>query len=234
MLPNLDFVIHELLPSTKSVGASMHALIDAHVKEYPHGDWSPYYEIPYDREIPYLQKDWFPSVIVSDPPAKVPVAGFWFGLFQTINGRGRDREIVTDFYVAGASQYVLDGSQDWAVSPKYFPEGRYANSGVLASIYRAAYTKPGRLGIDAEQFLCLGYVVFALKFILSDIDLGLVLGSADSVGVAAGWDAGDPYYFGSIMRDGFRVRDPKEAIAGIKKRQDDFKVRLREKYGMEV
>jgi hypothetical protein len=230
-MPNLDFVIHELLPGTESVGASMRALIDAHAKEYPDGDWSPYYEIHYDREIPYLQKHWFPPVIANDPPAKVPVAGFWFGLFQPVRVRGRNRETVTDFYVAGARQFILDGSLDWAVSPEYFPEGRYANSGVLASIYRAAYGKPGGLGVDAEQYLCLGYVAFALKFILADVDLGLILDSENPVGVAAGWDAGDPYYLGFITREGFQLRDPKEAIAGIKKRHQEFEARFRAKYG---
>jgi len=232
-MPNLDFVIHELLPGTESVGASMRALIDAHAREYPKGDWSPYYEILYDGEIAYLQKDWFPSVIANDPPAELPVAGFWFGLFEPIRRRGGTRETVADFYVAGAREFVLDGSNDWAGGPEYFPEGRYAHSGVLAAIYRAAYGKPGGLGVDAEQFLCLGYVAFALKFILADIDLELVLGSADSVGVAAGWDAGDPYYLGFITRDGFQVRDPKEAIAGIKKRQEEFEAWFREKFGEE-
>jgi hypothetical protein len=221
-MPNLEFVIHELLPGSESVGASMRALIDAHAKEYSNGDWSPYYEIPYDREIPYLQKDWFPSVIANDPLAKVPVAGFWFGLFQPVRGHGRKRETVADFYVAGASQFLLDGSSDWAVSPAYFPEGRYANSGVLASIYRAAYGSPAGLGVDAEQYLCLGYVAFALKFILADLDLGLILGSENPVGVAAGWDSGEPLYLGFITRAGFQLRDPQEAIDGIKKRQQAF------------
>jgi hypothetical protein len=221
-MPNLDFVIHELLPDTKSVGASMRALIDAHAEQYPDGDWSPYYEIPYDSEIPYLQKDWFPPVITNDPPARVPVAGLWFGLFEPVKVHGQNRETVADFYVAGARQFTLDGSQGWAVSPAYFPEGRYANSEVLAAIYRAAYGNPGGLGVDAEQFLCLGYVAFALKFILADVDPGLILSSADPVGVAAGWDSGDPYYFGFMTRDGFQVRDPKEAIGGIKKQQGEF------------
>jgi hypothetical protein len=178
-----------------------------------------------------LQKHWFPSVIANDPPAEIPIAGFWFGLFHPVKGCSRSPETVADFYVAGARQFILDGSQDWAVGPEYFPEGRYADSGVLASIYQAAYGKPGGLGIDAEQYLCLGYVAFALKFILADIDLGLVLGSQDRVGVAAGWDAGDPYYLGFITRDGFRIRDPKEAIAGIKKRHQEFEATFRERFG---
>jgi hypothetical protein len=233
-MANLGFLIHEHLHGTVTVGASMRALIDAHAKEYPDADWSPYYEIPYDSEIPYLQKGWFPSVIANDPPARIPVAGLWFGLFQPVKGIGRNRETVADFYVAGARQFILDGSQDWAVEPEYLPEGRYADSGVLAAIYRAAYGKPGGLGVKAEQYLCLGYVAFALKFILADIDLGLILSSSNTVGVAVGWDSGDPYYLGSITRDGFQVRDPKEAIAGIKKRQEEFETWFCEKYGKDM
>jgi hypothetical protein len=222
----LDIVIHELLPDTKSVGESMRALIDAHAKVYTDGDWSPYYDIPYDSEIPYLQKDWFRSVIANDPPASVPVAGLWFGLFEPVKAKGRDRETVADFYLSGAVQFKLDGGIDWAVRPKYFPEGRYANSQVLAAIYRAAYGTPGGLGVDAEQFLCLGYVAFVLKFILAEIDPALILSSAGPVGVAAGWDSGDPYYYGFITHDGFRVRDPKEAISGIRKHQEEFDTNL--------
>ncbi|MEZ6123196.1 MAG: hypothetical protein R3C49_08495 [Planctomycetaceae bacterium] len=230
-MANLDFAIHELLPGTESVSASMSILIDAHAKEYPDGDWSPYYEIPYDREIPYLQKHWFRSVIANDPPARVPVAGFWFGLFHPVKGSGRNQETVADFYVAGARQFILDGSLDWAVSPEYFPEGRYADSGVLTAIYRAAYGKPGGLGVRAEEFLCLGYVAFALKQILADIDPGLILSSSDPVGIAAGWDSGEPYYLGNVTDAGFQVRDPSEAIAGIMKRQEEFDAWFREKYG---
>src|SRR5262249_50089549 len=89
-----------------------------------------------------------------------------------------------------------------------------------------AYGMPGGLGVDAEQFLCLGYVAFVLKFILAEIDPALILNSADPVGVAAGWDSGDPYYYGFITHDGFQVRDPKEAISGIKKHQEEFDTNL--------
>src|SRR5688572_1552364 len=169
-MADLDHVIHELLAAARSVGESMHLLIDAHRAGHPDGDWAPYYEIDYDREVQFLQKSWFPSVVKHDPPALVPIAGFWFGLFNPVRTNGRSREVVTDLYVAGARQFELDGNADWAVSPEYFPEGRYANSNVLATIYRIAYAKDG-LGNDAEQFLCLGYASFAVKQILSDVDL---------------------------------------------------------------
>jgi hypothetical protein len=227
-MTNFGCLIHELLPGTASVGASMRALIDALAKEHPEGDWSPYYDLPYDREVPVLQRDWFPSVIANDPPAAVPVAGLWFGLFEPIRGRGRNRETVADFYVAGARQFELDGSSEWAVRPAWFPDGRYAGSNVLAAIYRLAYGKPGGLGNDAEEYLCLGYVAFALKFILADIDFGLIVAGDAPVGVAAGWDSGDPYYVGFLTRSGFQIRDPKEATAAIQKRQAAFDAWLRE------
>jgi hypothetical protein len=229
-MPNLDFVIHELLPNSESVATLMHALIDAHVKEYPNGDWSPYYRIPYDSEIPVLQKLWFPSVIANHPPAKVPIAGFWFGLFNPVIGKGQHRETVADFYVSGSREFILDAESDWAVSPAYFPEGRYANSVVLKSIYQEA-NKAGGLGGDAEQFLCLGYVAFALKFILAELELNQILASDKPVGVAIGWDSGDPYYIGFITADGFHVRGPQQAIAGIKKRLEEFDAWFQSKYG---
>jgi hypothetical protein len=222
---NLDIVIHELLHGITSVGESMRALIDAHAKVYTEGDWSPYYNIPYDSEI-NLQKDWFRNVVSNDSPAKVPVAGLWFGLFNPVKTTGQNHETVVDFYLSGAEQFKLDGGIGWAVKPEYFPEGRYAHSEVLANIYRTAYGMPGGLEGDAEQFLCLGYVAFALKFILADIDPALIMGSANPVGVAAGWDSGDPYYYGFITQDGYQVRDPKEAISGIEKQQEEFNMDL--------
>lgn len=226
-MADLDHVIHELLPTEAPVSELMRCLIDAHAKEYPDGDWTPYYDIEYDREIPYLQRNWFPAVIESDPPANIPVAGLWFGLFHPI----RDRETVADFYVAGARQFELDGDSNWAVGPEYFPDGRYANSSVLANIYRAAYGSPEGLSNDAEQYLCLGYVSFAIKFILADVDLNQILGMDDRVGVAVGWDAGDPIYIGFVTRQGFQVRDPQAAIAGLQKRQQEFDKWFNEKYG---
>src|SRR4029450_12873709 len=164
---DLDIVIHELLPDTKSVGESMRSLIDAHAKVYPDGDWSPYYSIPYDSEIRYLPEDWFRSVITIEPPARVPVAGLWFGLFEPVKVDGQNRETVADFYISGAVRFVLDGGIDWAVRPKYFPEGRYANSEVLAAIYRAAYGKLGGLGARRARIFGLGSVSLRLQTRLS-------------------------------------------------------------------
>ena len=79
---DLEFVIHQLMPLDKSVGELMRSLIDAHAKEYPDRDWSPFYEIDFDQEAIHLQQKWFPQVIESEPPASVQVAGMYFGLFQ--------------------------------------------------------------------------------------------------------------------------------------------------------
>lgn len=219
---DLDMVIHELLPDSRTVSESMRLLIDAHAEVYPDGNWSPYYSIPYDGEIRYLQEHWLRTVITNQPPAKVPVAGLWFGLFHPVKLIGGKHETVTDFYLSGADRFVLDGGIDWAVRPKYFPEGRYAHSEVLAAIYRTAFGEPGGLEVDAEEFLCLGYVAFVLKQVLSEIDPELIVSSAEPVGVAVGWDAGDPYYYGFLTRDGFQIRKPSEAIEGIKKQRQEF------------
>ncbi|MGI8982364.1 MAG: hypothetical protein ACR2FY_24295 [Pirellulaceae bacterium] len=229
-MADFDCKIHELLPHRVSVADSMRQLIDAHAAEYPSGNWTPFYEIDYDHEIRYLQQDWFSSVIENDQPASVPIAEIWFGLFEPIRGSGRNRETVADCYVAGARHFQLEGSSDWAVDPEYFPDGRYANSNVLANIYRAAYGPSDGLKNDALEYLCLGYVAFALKFILADVDPKLILGSEEPVGVAAGWDSGDPLYVGFLTRDGFQVREHREAIAGIEKRRKEFDKWLRERH----
>lgn len=239
LVQSFDITIHELLADSNSVGDSMLKLIDRHAEVYPNGNWQPFYAIPYDHEIPHLQREWFPSVIENDPPASVPIVGLWFGLFHPEVGERRERATVTDFYVAGARQFELDASSDWAVSPDYFPEGRYAESSVLGAIHHAAYGPRGLLGgevvglrNEAEQYLALGYVAFALKVILMDVDLALMLGSKEPVGVALGWDSSSyPLYLGFVTRKGFQVRNSQDAIAGIKRQQEEFAAWFKEEYG---
>jgi hypothetical protein len=209
----------------------MRRLIAAHAREYPDGDWRPFNDIPYDREVSSLQRDWLPCIFDQDPPATVPIAGLWFGLFNPVRDKNGQSEEVTDMYVAGALTFDLDAESLWAFRPAYFPEGRYAHSEVLADIHRASYGSPEGLGVTAEQYLCLGYISFALKFLLADVDLSHVVRSHDSVGVAVGWDSGDPMYVGFVTQDGFTIRDPLQAIAGIQRRQEAFDRRLREIYG---
>ena len=98
-------VIHELLPRSTSIGESMQALIDAHARQYPDGDWGPFYSIDYDQEIASLRRDWFGTMIVKWPPAAVPVAALYFGLFHPALWPDPVSNYATDFRVGGSCQF---------------------------------------------------------------------------------------------------------------------------------
>lgn len=230
-MPQLDHAIHRLLPLSEPVSEKMRRLIEVHAKEYPAGDWSPFLDLPFDREAAHLKQNWLPDVFQHRAPSSLPAAGILFGLYQPEIGRGRKRETVTDFYVAGTRQFELDSEGDWAVEPAYFPRGRYANSQVLADIYRRAYGPTNGLGNQAEQYLCLGYVAFLIPVLLADITSKWIVKGDGQVGIAAGWDSGEPLYLGSFTKQGFHVRDPQEAIAGIQKRTEEFEHRFQERFG---
>jgi hypothetical protein len=217
-MPFFHSQVHQLLVEPIGIGQAMQRLIDIHAQDMPSGNWQPYRELPFDSEVSRLARDWFPRVIADDPPLRVPVKGLFFGLFEPII----DGEAVADFYVGGSSRFEIDSEWDWAVRPAYFPELRYANSPILAGIYRLAYGQPDGLKNDAEESLCLGFVAFSAKQFLAEADYTLIVPSNGSVGVAVGWDSGTPLYIGEITPDGFKVRDAAEAIVGIEKRDKEL------------
>jgi len=220
---DLEFTIHELLATCSSAGQFMSRLIDAHEVLHPDGDWSPFRRIEYDRELHRLKWVWLPRTFYGQPPAKVPVAALKFGLFLPIRITADGKETLADFYVSGTKEFHIDGNGDWASVPIYVPDGDCADSKVLVSIHRL--TNPGdkALGRRAEEILALGYVAAAVTELLRDFDCSLIVGIDEPVGVAVGWNSGDPLYIGHVTTRGFQLRPLDEAIAGIKKRREEFR-----------
>jgi hypothetical protein len=228
-MAHLDYVIHELLASSANVNDYMHRLIDAHAAAAPHEGWQTMTRIPFESEMEHVCGTWFPDVIRQQPPIDLPIAGLWFGLCQPVRGG----ETTADFYVSGSPEFHLDSEGDWAAGPPaYFPAQRYANSRVLADVFRISKEQLDNLRaaageyVYAEEFLGAGYVAFAAKSALERVDRSLLVRPHDRVGVAVGWDSGDPLYIGWVTADGLQVRDPKDAIAGIERRRAAFKARF--------
>jgi hypothetical protein len=221
-------LIYEQLNGDEPLLEDVLKVIAAREQDVPHADWAKFRALRYDSELPYLRDEWLSRAFQKEPPVNLPVTGLWFGLFNPI----RDKEAVTDFYVSGSASYELDSpGASWASNPDYCPEGRYAHSRLLRSIYRIAYGSKSGLGNDAEQFLCLAYVAFAVKRLLFGIDRSLVVRARHSVGVAVGWDSGDPLYIGTVTRDGFHPRSPEEAIRSLQARWERFEKWFEERYG---
>ena len=188
----------------RPVEESMHALIDQCAVACPHPDWELFRRLPYAELDPL--RAWLERPFREEPSA-VPLHGLWFGLF---NPCPDGRNAVADLYVCGSERFDPDPSDnEWAVGPDWWPEARYAESTLLAEIYRRAYRvarqdrcSPESLGNAAEYPLVLGYGAFAVRELLAQVEPSLLLGRTDSVGVAVGFDSGDFVLLGRIVPDG--------------------------------
>ena len=197
------WVVAELV-CRRPVADSMATLIDQCEAAYPHPDWAKLRALPYSDLSPLLE--WVQVPFREEPPA-VPLQGLWFGLFHPCPD---GRTPVADIYVSGSERFDPDPHDNsWAVGPDWWPDARYANSAVLADIYRIAYRQGARvaeqkgcLGNDAEYPLVLGYGAFAVRELLGQVEPPLVLGGSASLGVAVGFDSGDFVLVGRLVRDG--------------------------------
>jgi hypothetical protein len=204
-----DWIVAELA-RRRPVAEAMSALIDKCEAARPHADWARLRSLPYDDLSPLLL--WVEEVFCDEPPG-VPLRGLWFGLF---NPCPDGRTPVADIYVCGSERFDPDPHDNgWAVRPEWFPDGREAESAVLADIYRLAYRtaarvaeQKGALGNDAEFPLVLGYGAFAVRELFARLDPVLFLGDSDSLGVAVGFDSGDFVVFGALTADGLAPLDP--------------------------
>jgi hypothetical protein len=194
----------------RSIAESMACVIDRCEAARPHEDWARLRALPYD-DLSSL-KAWLLRPFQKEPPAE-PLQALWFGLF---NPCPDGRTPVADVYVCGSKRFDPDPNDNsWAVGPDWWPEARYANSAVLAEIYRIAYS-PGAsvsqqkqcLRNDAEYPLCLAYGLFAVRELLGQMEPSRLLGASESLGVAVGFDSGDFILLGALKRDGLAPIDP--------------------------
>ena len=192
------------LARRRPVAESMAALIDRCEASRPHPDWAKLRALPYADLSPLV--DWVQVPLREEPP-DAPLKGLWFGLF---NPCPDGRTPVADIYICGSGRFDPDPHDNgWAVGPDWWPDARYADSAVLADIYRFAYRQGARvaeqkgcLGNDAEYPLCLGYGAFAIREVLGRVEPSLVLGASASLGVAVGFDSGDFVLLGELGPSG--------------------------------
>lgn len=221
-------IIHQLLEKQVPIATAMSRLIDAHEKALPHNDWQRFREIDFAGDTERLSLHWLNPLLEQDPPVKVPVQSLFFGLYNPVI----ERKTVADFYVAGAVNPASDDDWDWGVSPAYFPDGRYAFSKVTAAIYRTAYTPKNGLENDAECGLCLGYVAFVAAQLMMECP-ALAITKRQPIGVAMGWDSGEPHVIGQLTTSGFIPRAAAEALEAMDRRQKSFDEMMWKQYKSE-
>lgn len=196
------------------VAESMSRLLDECEAKYPHPDWSRFRSLPFGDLSPLSA--WIQRPFRDDPP-RDPLRGLWFGLFNPCP----DGRPVADLYLCGSKRFYPDpDDNDWAVGPDWWPAGRYAESAVLAAVYRIAYregisdTSEAKkcLGNTAEYPLCLGYGAFAVRELIGQTDTSLIRGGAETVGIAVGFDSGDFVLLGELCNDGLRAIEPRSRL----------------------
>jgi len=198
------------LASRRSIAESMAGLIDQCETAQPHQDWAKLRTLPYGDMSQLL--NWITRPFREEPPA-VPLHGLWFGLFNPCPDGSTP---AADIYVCGSERFDPDPDDNsWAVGPDWWPDSRYANSTVLADIYRVSYRQGAGvveqkacLGNDAEYPLCLGYGAFAVRELFGRVAPSMVLGNANSLGIAVGFDSGDFVLLGRLISDGLIPIDP--------------------------
>jgi hypothetical protein len=133
-------------------------------------------------------KTWLENVLVSESPG-ANIAAFWFGLFDQVGPTG---QAFTSLYVAGAETYdPADDSADWASSPAYFPEHRYAESVVLRSISTLLEGCGEDVSWLGSYVLPLAYAALAVKQATRSIPADVWLQGRAVRALAVGFDSGD-------------------------------------------
>ncbi|QDU61112.1 hypothetical protein Pan216_19660 [Planctomycetes bacterium Pan216] len=181
------------------IAAKMGAVIDELEKDHPHADWAKFRKLPYDRIAP--MKKWLTHRFTEEPPT-IPVKGLWFGLCHTKHGSKS-----ADLYLSASSRFGgHDPAFRWARDAEYHPDDCYARSDALWKIYQAAHRKKGRLKETAERPLCFAYACLVMVKLLAELaEPRLLLGSSDSVGVAAGYTIGEALLLGRLSQEGFEL-----------------------------
>lgn len=185
-----------------TVDAAMERLLDWCESEHPHPDWKKLRTLPFGQLDSMV--DWLGGAFQGGRP-RAGLQGLWFGLF---NPCPDGKTPVADLYVCGTNRFDADpNDNEWAVRPAWRPKSYIAFSEVLADIYRIAYSESGGgarkpLGNDAEYPLALAYGALAMRETLGRLDPAIVLGGADALGVAVGFDSGDFVLLGSFSSRG--------------------------------
>jgi hypothetical protein len=191
--------IESLVHSECSVAAGLAQVIEHCAREHQHPAWARLRALEWESELSHLER-WLTHVLRTDPPPPA-ITGWWFGLFNPV----RDGADSADLYVAGNPYDAKNG--DWACGPRWFPEGRYAHSKVLADLYALAYAGTGPdswLGNDAEYPLCLAYAALSVRTLAQRLDRSLLLGGAEERVLVVGFDSGDSMVIGRLRAEGLQ------------------------------
>ncbi|MBT1445692.1 hypothetical protein KJI95_14350 [Shewanella sp. JM162201] len=165
------------------VSAFMTEILDACKAIEPSEGWDKFAGLDYQNESESLSNH-VVSVLQKEP-AKFDEKGFWFGINNPVLESG---ETIAGLYFSVSSSFDPENEDaDWACNAEHYPEAGYFNSGIMANLYRLAYSESG-LGNKAEYTLCLAY---ALRVAEKAMKQYIKSFPDKQVGYAVGFDSGD-------------------------------------------
>jgi hypothetical protein len=164
-------LLKDALGRALPVADGMKQVIALCERAQPHPDWGKLRKLDVDADLCHLEQ-WLQGVLERESPAP-SITGLWFGVFNPI----KEGQATADLYVAG-NPYDPNNS-DWVCNPKWWPDGRYAESKVMDRIYRVAHDpSEDHLGNDAEYPLCLAYGILAVTGLARRVEPPVLLGKA--------------------------------------------------------
>ncbi len=205
--------IYHLLAAELDITAFMRELVREHQAVYPRHDWQSIFDINWDETS--AMAHWLDCALRRNPPVRQKV--LYFGLFNPVDQGA-------DLYLAGSRTFALDGIW-WGEKSKgdYWPDLRYAQSRCLTELYARCYpngpTEAGDSapGNDGENMLGVGYAArLCLDLFRAIAPERALSGPQSKVGLAVGWDSGDPLTLGFMTRSGVALRSPADAIAAAR------------------
>lgn len=189
-------VVSDLMKFETDVVSGVRHLLDHCNRLRPSSAWSEIGGLDFTGDSANLKR-WLQGLLETEKPEENIVA-FWFGLFDET---GPDGGAFARLYLAGSESYDSDDStSEWACSPAYFPDGRYADSGVLRSMSRILSTTAEEISWLGSYVLPLGYASLAVADACRQLQPDALLGRRTSRAVAVGFDSGDFITLPAITR----------------------------------
>ncbi len=177
MYPELLNDIERITANAKSVDTGFATLLDRFATSRPECDPALLRSLDVGADASLLG-DWFRRLLAAEPPSS-DIATIYFGLVEMKPAGTQDR--LWTLYACG----FLAGREP-GPSPKWWPEGRYAESRVLSAISERLQAWPGDARLDAEYALVLGYALLVGRSLAKTAGI-------PNVETFVGFDEGDLY-----------------------------------------
>jgi hypothetical protein len=142
--------------------------------------------------------------LFSTEPPDEDVNGLMFGLFEAVSepsGRTECR-----LYLCGSNRFDPN-SEDWAVSPIWWPEGRYLRSTLNQRLSELRPTDNSDAAWLIECALIEPLLMLCIGELIERLGPDVLLRDAEARGIGLGYDSGDAHVLGVLTPDGLITRE---------------------------